>query len=257
MKFKELFESNSIYYEILNYDGTQNSFNRISTWFKNKNFRNIRRLSKEKSSYLQGIKTKIENILQYDYPILDKNTYRNMIRGITTDDLKQIDLKNVKIEIETKHGIYYNNSLMNESKFKESIKIIENLFKSLKGFHKKSLFHSLKIKFVTKKEITSKSRYKSDIDELWIRYPFNLKDDSYASLVYMILHELGHRYLKYNKVNFNYDDWKWTTTPYSKNVNNNGEEKFAELFALSHFKYKGKPFDDYKETIDMFINIMK
>jgi len=258
MKFKQIYESNSIYYDILNYNGTQNSFNKIALWFQSKNFKIIKGISKEKLNYLNTIKTKIDNILQYDYPVIDKETYHNIMRGITIDDLKQIDSrKEIKIEVKTKHAVYYNDSLMNENKFQNSIKTIEKLFNSLKGFHKKSVSSLLKIRFVTKQEINSKGKYKSDIDELWIRYPFNLNNNTYASLVYIIIHELGHRYLKYNKVKFNYDDWKWVTTPYSKNMNTTGEEKFAELFALSYFQYTGKPFDDYKETINRFMDIVK
>jgi hypothetical protein len=101
----------------------------------------------------------------------------------------------------------------------------------------------------------SKAKYKTDKDELWInaRKMGDTKDD-YGSLVYVVLHELGHRYLRYNPQKWNYDSQEWVTTRYSMTDSMSGEEKFAELFALSHWKNKYK---EYADKINKFEGMIK
>jgi len=38
--------------------------------------------------------------------------------------------------------------------------------------------------------------------------------------------------------------------------NSKVNEKFAELFALSHFNYKGQPFDKWNDKVEKFKEIM-
>ena len=147
---------------------------------------------------------------------------------------------------------------MNFKKFKEHSEFVDKLFNSLEGFHKKALKGDLTVEFVKKEESKSIGKYKTNKNIIQIR-PDKIKESgfNYASLPYIIVHELGHRYLEKNKVNFDYDSSSWITTPYSKTDSWSGEEKFAELFALSHFNYKGNPFDNYKDKIEKFRNLLE
>ena len=76
----------------------------------------------------------------------------------------------------------------------------------------------------------------------------NTKEE-YGSLRYIIVHELGHRFLKFNPQSWNISSSSMYTTKYSKVPTMTDEEPFAELFALSHWKHKYK---EYKTQIDKF-----
>lgn len=79
--------------------------------------------------------------------------------------------------------------------------------------------------------------------------------ESYGSLVYVILHELAHRYLqKVNKQSWNIDSSEWSTTKYSKTDSMTGEEKFAELFAMSHWKSK---YSEHEIKINNFLKVLE
>lgn len=140
------------------------------------------------------------------------------------------------------------------SKFLNAVDDIDEFLKTLKGFHKKVL-KNLKIRFVSASDIKSKAQYKKAKDEIWIKLSGmgNTKDD-YGSLRYVLLHELGHRYLKLFPQKWDIDDIKWVTTPYSEVDSINGEEKFAELFALSNWKEK---YPQYKKQIAEFDKMIK
>ena len=145
---------------------------------------------------------------------------------------------------------------MSEKNFKEQSKYIDDFLSTLKGFHKKSL-KDLIIVFVKKEQSRAGATYKTYEDKIFIRPDKVIKGDAYASFVYVVMHELGHRYLQKYNVKWNYDSFEWSTTKYSMTDSMTGEEKFAELFALSHFKYSGKPFSDYVEKIEKFEKIME
>lgn len=139
-------------------------------------------------------------------------------------------------------------------KFQTAITQLESLFKSLKGKHKIPV-KNLTIRFVKKSLSKSKAKYKTDKDELWINLQSMGKtSEEYGSLVYVALHELGHRYLRYNRQSWAYDDNKWNTTRYStiQTISTN-EEKFAELFAMSHWKSKYKQYSDKIEEFEEMI----
>jgi hypothetical protein len=255
MRFKKLFEAlqniESIFNEIRSYNGSRESFEKIANWFKTVN------VSKKDKIGIKWI-TGIINKSEIYYP--DKETFQNMFRDVELNDLKKLLPKKENLKIETANAIYINDSFISENKFKDYVDEIEKLLNSLKGFHRKALKPKLHIKFIPKNILKVKAKYKANIgntieDELWISSSV-IPGNEYASLSYIIVHELGHRYLNYNRVNFNYNSREWSTTRYSMTSYVTEEEPFAELFALSHFKYKGKPFDDYKETIDKFIKLM-
>lgn len=157
--------------------------------------------------------------------------------------------------VKTDNAIY-ESFVLSDLVFKKLIKRTEKVIKNLKGFHRKALKPKLYIKFVSNNEIKGMGRCKWN-NEIWINYFCKLlsKHSRYYCIPFVLLHELGHKYANCNKINFNYNDDKWITTPYSR-ISKSEFEKFAELFALSHFKYTGIPFDDYKKTIDRFIKLM-
>jgi hypothetical protein len=132
---------------------------------------------------------------------------------------------------------YINESLMSGDRFKKTTSAIDTLLSSMTGFHKKALTGGFTIRVVPSKKLRAKASYHSDSDEVWVSetYTREIGTTKYASLLYIIIHELGHRY-EY-KVGvpswFVYD--KWATTKYSKVDTMHQGEQFAECFALSFF----------------------
>jgi len=173
----------------------------------------------------------------------------------TIEDIKKYFSKNKIRIIKLKNTTFHNKSIMSEKRFIETSNYINKFLNDLKGFHKKALNPKLNIYFVKKKQTNASATYKSDKDIIFIRPDKVTNGNNYGSFVYVILHELGHRYEKYFD---NYDiagDSSWNTTKYSASTNSWHGEQFAELFALSHWysKYKNK----YQETMDKFLDIMK
>lgn len=151
------------------------------------------------------------------------------------------------------------------SVFEDSIKLLEEFFSKLKGHHSKAI-HGLKIKFVKATDMKATAKYKQDEDTLWINSGrinswvkqgrlSSLGSEEYGSLLYIVLHELGHRYLaKVKKQKWDIDSSEWITTDYSKTDTFTGEEKFAELFAMSNWKSK---YSKYKDKIDKFESMLE
>jgi len=172
-----------------------------------------------------------------------------------TETIQKIVDKLSKAEGETdtlKIGniIFTNKSIINFKKFKEYSEYVAKELKKLKGFRKNALKGGLKIRFVKKAECKSKAKYKSEQDELYIRPDQMQKGSGYGSLIYVVLHELGHRYER--KVR-SFNDVEYTTK-YSHAEGFDGNEAFAELFAITHWK---KDYPEYKEQIDSFIKMVK
>jgi len=173
----------------------------------------------------------------------DKETIQKIV-----DKLSKVEGETDTLKIGT--ITFTNKSTINFKKFQQHSNYIAGELKKLKGFHKKALKGGLKIKFVKKDECKSKAKYKGDKDELYIRPDRMEKGDGYASLIYVVLHELGHRFERkvksYNNVPY--------TTKYSKTQSFDGDEAFAELFAISHWK---KDYPEYKKQIAEFTKMVK
>jgi hypothetical protein len=75
----------------------------------------------------------------------------------------------------------------------------------------------------------------------------------YASFEYICVHELAHRYEKYNRLPEDFDKPQWWTTRYSRTEGLGGSEGFAELFALGHFHLTGNWAPD---ILDRFEAVM-
>jgi len=145
---------------------------------------------------------------------------------------------------------YYKESSVSQKRFETLSKEISSFLGTLKGFHKSSI-DKLVVRYKSASEMKAKAKYKQDVDEIWIRiYNKMPMGEEYASPKYIILHELGHRFLRQNKQSWDIDQFSWITTKYSGVDSMNGEEKFAELYAISHWPNK---YSQYKEVIDRFL----
>ena len=158
-------------------------------------------------------------------------------------------------EMSLENATYVNESILGQARFTACSKDIDGILGTLSGFHRDAL-DGLKIVFVKKEGSTATAKYDSARDVVLIRPDKAVDGDAYGSFQYVVLHELGHRYLAKNRVDFDYSSSEWITTKYSKVDSWSDEEKFAELFALSHFNYDYPPFDGYAEKIVKFVKLM-
>ena len=151
--------------------------------------------------------------------------------------------------IKGKFATYHKEDAGSYDRFLKNIDDLERFFSSLKGYHKLAL-KKLSVTFVSSRKMKAKARYK---DGSLLVNPLRVGNtkEEYGSLRYVILHELGHKFLKENKQSWDITAPSLYTTPYSKtNLNTmNEEEVFAELFALSNWKSKYK---EYASQIKMF-----
>lgn len=121
---------------------------------------------------------------------------------------------------------------------------LSQLFHGVTGWRAKALTGNLKVMFAAARDFngTVKGKYRSSEDTLMVRTTPNVlkRDAGYASLDYILIHELGHRYEhKVRGLPVDFDKPPWWTTRYSRTEGMGGSESFAELFALGHFDIKG------------------
>lgn len=190
---------------------------------------------------------------EFGFKILGK---LDMVR-MTKDEIEQAFLGNDDSKetiIKKKYATYYKQGSFAYSTFLKSIEDLELFLSELKSPHNKVL-EDLEIHFVDSKDLKSIANYSSQYDFLRInpKKVGNTTED-YGSLPYVVLHELGHRYLNRYIQNWDYDNRKWITTKYSETDSFSGEEKFAELFALSHWPRK---YPEYKNQIKMFLDTIE
>lgn len=185
----------------------------------------------------------------------------NVMRVI--NDLKPIvDKINAKLGkkdseplvVDGKYAIYHKEDKAAYKKFQDSIKNLEAFFATLKGYHKKAMAGP-KTKVVFTSSIKSTAKYSRDRDALLVnaRKAGNTLE-KYGSLRYIVLHELGHRYLTQNRQPWDIDNWRWVTTKYSEVDSWSGEEKFAELFAITNWPSQ---YAQHKQKMDEFKKVIK
>lgn len=171
----------------------------------------------------------------------------------------------IKHIIETNFAIYTNDAGLTQKSFKSYIDDIDKFFHTLKGIHHKSINPKVKITFVKSADSKSAAKYKTANDTLFIRASKIVSGDKYGSLLYVVLHELGHRFLQLNYGRNFASPSEWLTTRYSMVDSLNDEEQFAELFALSHFKYNDSLFlskvliikpEEYMNRIERFLKMI-
>ena len=154
------------------------------------------------------------------------------------------------------NNTYLNESSLSQDKFLNLTNRIADLLKRFKGEYKKSLKGGVKFIFKPSTEMKSKAMYKSEKDEVWIRNsPETLKlfdKELYGWVLYIIVHELGHRYDKLVGV----PKWfnrSFITSKYSGQAGFADEEVFAECFAISFFGESISPeYPKWKSKIDEF-----
>jgi len=155
--------------------------------------------------------------------------------------------------VKGKYAKYSKKDVGSYSRFENNIKAIESFLSTLKGFHK-AVLKNLRIEFVSASDMKTTAKYLSGKDIVWIN-PLSKKmgktKDDYGSLLYILLHELGHRYHAMNPQSWRISDPSMVTTPYSRGLNsmNPEGETFAELFALSHWE---KKYPKYSNQIKKF-----
>lgn len=173
----------------------------------------------------------------------------DMLRTDIDELISMVDKPSKPKEVKGKYAKYIKHDTTSYDKFQSNIENIEEFLSTLDGFHKKAI-KNLTIRFVDSKVQSTIAKYVEDEDILQINAKkVGKTKEEYGSLRYVILHELGHRYLKMYPQNWDIDDPKWITTKYSRTDSMTGEEKFAELFAISHWERKYKQFQD---TIERF-----
>ncbi len=152
-----------------------------------------------------------------------------------------------------KHATFVKMDSVSYKTFVANCENIDDFLGTLQGFHRAPL-QNLTIRFVDGSAQKSIAKYVSGQDILQInsKKAGNTKEE-YGSLRYIVLHELGHRYLNFHKQHWDHDAVEWTTTKYSETDTLTGEEKFAELFALSHWPNK---YPQFKDTIQKFTKMI-
>jgi len=210
---------------------------------------------KAEKDALVSISDKLDVFKQYPSLEPDDNTYNIYNLYVSKLDINRVNAKfgaannTEPSSITKKYATYIKNDARSYKRFLSEIDNIESFLATLSGYHKKAL-GGLVIKFVSPKAQKSIAKYVTSDDIIQI----NLKkvgntSEEYGSLRYIVLHELGHRYLKKYRQRWNYDSFTWITTKYSTVDSFSGEEKFAELFAISHWSNK---YSEYSDKIKLF-----
>lgn len=140
----------------------------------------------------------------------------------------------------TLDGVLYVNEVgADEATFEKYVKRLAAVFKSIHGWRSKALKSGLRVVLSSPRSFsgTASGKYRTAEDAMYVRATPNIlkRDGGYGSFEYILVHELGHRFERFNRVPLDFDKTEWLTTHYSMKEG----ESFAELFALSHFKYTG------------------
>jgi len=190
------------------------------------------------------------------YHILSWDNINAIFSYNTKEEFEKWFAKDKTEELKIGNVTYINTSPLAEKSFIQKAKVIDNFLSSFKGFHKKAITKSLKILFKSSQQMKPRAKYRSQTDEIWVRHNAKVDNELYGHLLYIIAHELGHRYEKYYGLP---QGWKIVyTTKYSHTPNSGfsgDEEPFAELFALSH--WYPKQYKEYQQQIEWFRGIMK
>jgi hypothetical protein len=186
------------------------------------------------------------------YGLLSWDNISNTLSWTSKEEFEKLFLKDRVEEIKIGNVTYLNTSPLAEKTFEKKSKAIAKLLKSFKGFHKKALQKSFKVVFKSSTQMRPRAKYKSQLDEIWVRHNAKVDNELYGHLLYIIVHELGHRYEKFHGLP---NGWRDTyTTDYSRKQAFAASEAFAELFAISHWPNQYK---QYEEQIKWFKGIMK
>lgn len=152
---------------------------------------------------------------------------------------------------------FANDSSMASGRFKETSTKIAKFLQRFDGFHKKALIGNVEIHFKSSDALRSRAQYKSGIDQIWIKESNAREVDTevYGYLLYILVHELGHRFEDKAKVPSTFRDTDFYTTKYSQTDSMAGSECFAEIFAISFFGESKYP--QFTEKIRAFNKLME
>jgi len=209
---------------------------------------------KKEYEKIQFLKKQAEFIQKFPQPELAMQNVNATLSWWTPEDLQRVEdamLKDTVEEIKSGNLIFKNESAMGEKTFISKAKKIDKFLKTLKGYHKKAISKPLTIIFKPTKLFKAKAKYNEQHDQIWVKQGSKVDNELYGHLLYIIVHELGHRYEKFYGLP---SKWKDTyTTDYSKKEGFAASEAFAELFAISHWPNKYK---EYSDKIEWFKGIM-
>lgn len=165
----------------------------------------------------------------------------DLVRYFTAEGDAARGKKEVMTELRGSKATYLNRSNLSNDRFEKYAKGIDRVLSSLKGWRSKALSGNLKVAFVGARALRAQGKYKREEDLMLVRAtPKVLKRTSgYATLDYILVHELGHRYERFHGTGVDFDQAKWRTTRYSWTESMAGSEAFAELFAIGHFRLTG------------------
>jgi hypothetical protein len=191
----------------------------------------------DRTEALQAAQESIIDIWRYVQPHIEDLVKYFSAEGDTAEGKKE-----VLFVLKLSNGTYFNRANISSVNFEKYAKSVDAVFGSLKGWRRKALAGELKVELVGSQEMQSQGRYRSEADTMQVKAtPSVLKrgGGGYGSLEYILVHELGHRYDKLNRLPLDFDKPQWWTTRYSRTEGLSGGESFAELFALGHFKLTG------------------
>lgn len=245
-----------------------NNMDDIIKWFSSLSIptRKPSSISKIEHEVIVGIKKLIDEYVSTRIPQQKKlyaiqilNKVNNQLR-LSKEEYEQVysNIQDQPDVIKGKYATYKHSDIGSYKRFLNNVKDIEDFFSELKGYHTKAL-KNLNVVFVSASDMKVPAKYKSNKKIIWIN-PLSKKvgntKEEYGSLRYIVLHELGHKFLEENKQSWNISDTNLITTPYSQKSFNtmSDEEIFAELFALSHWKNKYK---QYKTQIEKFEKLIQ
>ena len=180
-----------------------------------------------------------------------------LVQYFTVEGNTDVGKRAPVVELKLSHAVYLNKSIASEANFQKYAQAIDTTFGQVKGWRSKALKGNLKVVFQGASQMKTQGKYVQAKDEMWVKAtPAIMKRSggAYASPQYILVHELGHRYEKFNSLPTDFDQAKWWTTRYSRTQSFGGSESFAELFALGHFKIKG---DWDPSVLDRFEDVMQ
>lgn len=171
----------------------------------------------------------------------------------------------VLTELKTSIALYKNLRGVPTPSFKKMVATLDAIFNSLKGWRRKALDGNFTVALAGPDAFrgTSKGRYNAERDTLFVRATpevLRRSGGTYASLEYILIHELGHRYERKHPVGINFDSigaGDWHTTKYSWSEGAFGHsEAFAELFALGHFGITSYGSTQFADKLERFDRVM-
>lgn len=153
-------------------------------------------LLKEIKSLISSIEElKKQRFSDLDIKLFELNGKLQNLR-LSKEDIQTYYVNDDKNIVKTRYVKYIKQDSSSYEKFKQNIEDIDQFLSSLKGYHKK-VIKDLVIRFVDSKAQKSIAKYIENEDALQINpKKVGKTKEEYGSLRYVILHELGHRYLK-------------------------------------------------------------